>query len=83
MASANAISPDQYVREMQQIGYMDVQLEDISEDVFPGFTGFLKKRGGGWWVFGSVMEWWAGKGMRFVVVSGQKPATSEDVGSVS
>jgi hypothetical protein len=84
MAPSNAISADQYIDEMQQMGYVDVQMEDISEDVFPGFTRFLKGRGGGWWLFGSVMEWWAGKGMKFVVVSGQKPAVSEEgAGSVS
>jgi len=67
------ISTDQYVHEMQKIGYVDVQMDDISEDVFPGFTKFLKGRGGCWWVFGSIMAWWAGRGIRFVIVSGQKP----------
>jgi len=73
MVPSNMISTDQYVHEMEEMGYVDVQLEDISEDVFPGFTRFLKGRGGGWWMFANVMAWWAGKGMRFVVVSGQKP----------
>jgi len=58
---------------MQEMGYVDVQMEDVSGDVFPGFTRFLKGRGGGWWVFGSLIGWWAGRGMRFVVVSGKKP----------
>jgi hypothetical protein len=73
MAPSNAISTDQYIQEMQEMGYVDVQLEDISEGVFPGFTKFLKGRGGGWWVFANIIGWWAGRGMRFVVVSGQKP----------
>jgi hypothetical protein len=67
------ISTDQYVHEMHHMGYVDVQMEDISEYVFPGFTRFLKRSGGGWWVFGSIMAWWAARGMRFVLVSAQKP----------
>jgi len=73
MPHSNMISTDQYVSEMWGIGYMDVQMEDISDDVFPAFTKFLKRRGGGWWVFASILGWWAGRGMRFVVISGKKP----------
>ena len=62
------------MKNMQMLGYEDVQLEDISEDVFPGFTRFLKGRGGGWWVFGRWMEWWhKSAGARFVLVSGRRP----------
>ena len=73
MPPSNVVTPDQYVHEMQEMGYADVQLEDVSGYVFPGFTKFLKGKGGGWWVFGGVVAWWARSGMRFVVVSGQKP----------
>jgi hypothetical protein len=73
MPRSNMISTDQYVSEMQRIGYMDVQMEDLSDNVFPAFTKFLRRRGGGWWVFASILGWWAGRGMRFIVISGKKP----------
>lgn len=69
----NVISAEDYVHAMSEIGYADVRLEDISEDVFPGFIKFLKSRGGGWWVFGIVMRWYTNTGVRFVIVSGSKP----------
>lgn len=74
MPTANAISTEAYAQSMQEMGYKDIDIEDLSEDVFPGFTRFLKDRGGGWWAFGSVIDWWARRGMKFVLVSGEKPA---------
>ena len=53
----NQISVEDYVDKMEQIGYIDVILEDITSEVFPGFVSFLKGRGWGWWVFGSVVDW--------------------------
>ena len=74
MPEQNMVTKEGYVKNMQMLGYEDVQLEDISEDVFPGFTKFLKGRGGGWWVFGRWMEWWhKSAGARFVLVSGRRP----------
>jgi len=72
MPLENVVSAEEYVRDMEQMGYVDVRLEDISEDLFPGFERFLKGRGGGWWVFGHFVRWWAWMGARFVIVSGAK-----------
>lgn len=72
MPSANMISTEEYVQDMLQIGFVDVVLEDITEDVFPGFVKFLKGRGWGWWIFGYIFQWYAIAGARFVIVGGSK-----------
>ncbi|KAL0951106.1 hypothetical protein HGRIS_007843 [Hohenbuehelia grisea] len=72
MPMENVVSPKEYVEIMEKIGFSDVELEDISADVFPGFTTFLKQRGLKWWIFGHVMGWLSALGARFVVVSGRR-----------
>ncbi|KAF4605259.1 hypothetical protein EYR40_004042 [Pleurotus pulmonarius] len=54
MPSENTISITDYIRLMEEIGYVDVKMEDISEDVFPPFTAFLSSRGFGWWLFAPI-----------------------------
>uniref|UniRef100_D8PQU5 DUF7053 domain-containing protein n=1 Tax=Schizophyllum commune (strain H4-8 / FGSC 9210) TaxID=578458 RepID=D8PQU5_SCHCM len=56
MPSDNVWTKTTYVKNMEQIGYVDVTLEDITDEVFPGFVRFLKSRGRGWWAFGALME---------------------------
>ncbi|EGN95887.1 hypothetical protein SERLA73DRAFT_76937 [Serpula lacrymans var. lacrymans S7.3] len=68
----NIISTEQYVRAMTSIGYVDVELEDITDDVFPGFTGFLSTRGLRWFLLALVLRCYAYAGARFVLVSGTK-----------
>ncbi|KAG5648042.1 hypothetical protein DXG03_007077 [Asterophora parasitica] len=72
MPKANMVSPKDYVARMMEMGYVDVQLEDISQDVFPGFVRFLKAREIGWKVFGLTLEWYAGLGAKFIIVSGAR-----------
>ncbi|KAJ3500401.1 hypothetical protein NLJ89_g9811 [Agrocybe chaxingu] len=72
MPPSNLISDEEYVAQMKEIGFIDVTLEDITPDVFPGFIAFLKGRGWGWWIFGMVMQCYAGAGAKFVIVSGRK-----------
>ena len=73
MPEANVISKNAYLDQMTEIGYVDITLEDIGEDVFPGFVQFLKSRQWGWWFFGWVLEEYCRAGARFVIVSGKKP----------
>ena len=73
MPKENMISTEEYISQMQEIGYEDVVLEDITRDVFPGFSAFLKSRKWGWWALGLVIEWYASAGAKFVLVSGRKP----------
>ena len=72
MPRANMISPENYVQALAEIGFVDVTMEDVSEEVFPKFIQFLKSRGLGWWIFGNVVKWYAGLGARFVVVTGTR-----------
>jgi SAM-dependent methyltransferase len=72
MPKENMISPDEYARDLKDIGYVDVEVQDVSPDVFPGLVRFFKGRGGCWWVFGNVIRWFAASGGRFVLVSGAK-----------
>uniref|UniRef100_A0A8H8CPS6 phosphoethanolamine N-methyltransferase n=1 Tax=Psilocybe cubensis TaxID=181762 RepID=A0A8H8CPS6_PSICU len=71
MPRHNVISKEDYVAQMKRIGYSDVVLEDITDDVFPSFSRFLKTQGWGWWVLGKVIDWYASAGARFVIVSGK------------
>ena len=74
MPAENLISDKEYIAQLEEIGFVDVNLEDITPDVFPGFVRFLKSRKWGWWVFGSVIDWYATAGAKFVIVSGRKPS---------
>ncbi|KAL0580388.1 hypothetical protein V5O48_001633 [Marasmius crinis-equi] len=74
MPKENAISMEEYIETMQRIGYTDVKLEDISQDVFPGFTEFLRVRGMGWSFFAQVLNFYVRRGgARFVVAVGKRP----------
>jgi hypothetical protein len=75
MPAENLISNEEYTAQLEAIGFEDTTLEDITADVFPGFIKFMKGRGWGWWVFGSIMNWYANAGARFVIVSGRKPSS--------
>lgn len=73
MPKENAISIDEYEACLKRIGFVDVIVEDISTDVFPGFVGFLRQRGPGWWIFGTIIYWYYIAGVRFVLASGSRP----------
>ncbi|KAI5828992.1 S-adenosyl-L-methionine-dependent methyltransferase [Schizophyllum commune Tattone D] len=72
MPPDNVWTTTTYVKNMEQMGYVDVTLKDITDDVFPGFVGFLKSRGRGWWAFGALMEVYFSAGARFIIVSGER-----------
>ena len=72
MPRENMITKEEYVRSMEILGYEDVQLEDISEDVFPGFAQFLSSRGLGWRLFGKGITLLYAGGVRFVLVHGRR-----------
>lgn len=69
----NMLTPDAYVHEMHELGYADVHLEDVTDDVFPGFTRFLSSRGLVWRLFAQGVRLLSVAGARFVVVSGSRP----------
>ncbi|KAJ4489315.1 S-adenosyl-L-methionine-dependent methyltransferase [Lentinula edodes] len=77
MPKENAITISEYANCLERIGYVDVKVEDISEEVFPGFVGFLKPRGLVWWIFGSVLYSYHAAGARFVIASGYRSKESK------
>ncbi|CAE6429704.1 unnamed protein product [Rhizoctonia solani] len=69
----NMVTIQEYKETMERLRYQNVVIEDISPSVFPGFTGFLKKRGIGWWIFAQMVEvWWKTCGARFIITSGER-----------
>ncbi|KAF7306979.1 Snare domain containing protein [Mycena indigotica] len=67
MPKGNMVSTEDYCFQMKAAGFVDVELEDISQDVFPGFIRFLQSRGFGWSIFASVLSLYYSTGARFVV----------------
>jgi hypothetical protein len=67
--SANLITRSEYSLQLASIGFVEIEVEDISEHVFPGFIIFLKSRGALWGVFASVVGFWRRSGGTFVLVS--------------
>jgi SAM-dependent methyltransferase len=73
MPKHNITTTKQYIKQMREIGYEGVELEDITPYVFPGFREFLKQRGFMWGPFSWVMSWLEGRGLRFVIIKGTRP----------
>lgn len=72
MPKENRVSTEEYIASMRRMGYVDVDMRDVTADVFPGFIKFLKGRGLGWWVFSKILEVYTSAGARFVIVSGMR-----------
>ena len=72
MPRANMVTVEQYVEDMYKMGYKEVKVEDISSDVFPGFTEFLGTQGVGWSIFAKIMRRVVASGAQFVIVSGRR-----------
>ena len=78
MPWANVVTTEEYLATLKEIGYVDVELQDISEHVFPRFIQFLKTRGLVFSILASRLEGLACAGMLFVLVSASKPPSSHD-----
>ena len=74
MPKKNMMMKEEYAARMVKMGYEDVQMEDITEHVFPGFVPFLSTRGFTWRIFASAIRLLWSAGARFVVVSGRRAA---------
>ncbi|ODO09331.1 hypothetical protein I350_02931 [Cryptococcus amylolentus CBS 6273] len=61
-----------YKAELEGQGWVDVVVEDWTEEVLPGLSGNLRKRGGAWSLVGSVLNRATGAGWRFVGVRARK-----------
>ncbi|KAI9454004.1 S-adenosyl-L-methionine-dependent methyltransferase [Russula earlei] len=72
MPRSNMVTKEQYVRQMNDVGYKNIEMEDITPFVFPGFQLFLRRRGNIGAAFAGVIGWLQGQGLRFVVIKGVK-----------
>lgn len=63
---------DEYKKQLLKIGYAEVEIEDWTSDVFPGFSKFLKTRGGMWPLVGRGVDWAFEGGWRYVAVRAKK-----------
>ncbi|KAI0307737.1 S-adenosyl-L-methionine-dependent methyltransferase [Multifurca ochricompacta] len=72
MPKENMVTKEQYLQQVREIGYEDIEMEDVSSFVFPGFRNFLKQRGNIGRVFASLICWLQGKGLRFIIIKGTK-----------
>jgi SAM-dependent methyltransferase len=73
MPRDNVLTKEQYIQQMNDIGYKDVEMEDITPFVFPGFRNFLKRRGYVEGLFAWFLGWLQGRGLRFIIIKGVKP----------
>ena len=73
MPQRNIVTKRAYVQGMEEMGYVDVQLEDITEDVFPGFCEFLEQQELGFRLLAKAVRLLQGWKGRFVLITGEKP----------
>ena len=81
---ANFKTQETYLKDYIAAGFVDLEAEDISDDVFLGLAGFIgrhrttmtgfgiKASWGGYLGFRRVLEWWSKGVVRFVVVHAEK-----------
>ena len=63
---------EEYKAQLHKIGYAEVEIEDWTMDVFPGFSRFLKSKGGVWPIVGRGVEWAEQRGWKYVAVRAKK-----------
>jgi len=73
MPRSNMVTKEEYVHQMNDMGYKGVEIEDITPFVFSGFRKFMNQRGNLGAAFAGLMGWLQGRGLRFVVIKGRKP----------
>lgn len=72
MPRANVQSKSEYVAGMESMGYTDVTMEDITEDVFPGFVRFLSTQKLAFRLLAKGIALLQALGARFVIISGTR-----------
>jgi hypothetical protein len=63
---------EEYKEQLLKIGYEEVEIEEWTDDVFPGFSKFLKSRGGSWPLVGRGVDWAFNGGWRYLAVRAKK-----------
>ncbi|KLO13932.1 S-adenosyl-L-methionine-dependent methyltransferase [Schizopora paradoxa] len=73
MPRENMVTIDEYETQLRRVGFEDVSVRDITDDVFPGFRAFLRTKGWRWLLTEWVVGLYAADGARFVLASAEKP----------
>ena len=76
-----------YHQHLRDVGFHDVQIEDISKDTFPGLERFIKRhdlemgrygitlawgKWNGYLAFGRILKWWSTGVVKFIVITAGK-----------
>jgi hypothetical protein len=70
----NLWNRDRYLHELQMVGFVDCELRDVSESVFPKFRAYLRSRGHVWALVEKYgIGLFVDNGGRYVIVSARKP----------
>jgi hypothetical protein len=69
-------SIEEYERELERMGYVDIQIKDWSAHVWPGFGADLRKRGGVWAWAGRGVAYLESSGWKFIAVRAARPETT-------
>lgn len=62
-----------YQRNLEKIGFVDVEVEDWSDGVWEGFGKNLRDRGGAWGLVGRGIQAAHRGGWKFIAVKGRRP----------
>lgn len=66
-------SIEKYSQQLARIGYTNVRIEDWTNEVFPGFAEFLRRKGGPWTLVARGAEWANSRGWKFYAVRAERP----------
>lgn len=84
--SHNLITQAEYEAIFKELGFTQLEIEDITQDVFPGLAGYIDRLGADsvmgaaldpaklqqYKMFAKVLRWWSGGRLRFVLVKAMK-----------
>lgn len=82
----NLVTQTEYESTLHELGFTQLEIEDVTQDVFPGLAGYIENRASDpvmraaldpaklqqYKMFARVLRWWAGGSLRFVLVKAMK-----------
>jgi hypothetical protein len=86
--AANMVTPEEYKQMLESVGYENIKIDCIEDDVFPGLTEFIERHrkkfgmlleGNAKWLKFEVTRWalqyiYREKLLHFVIVTASKPS---------
>ena len=80
------MTAEDYLAQLRDIGYINVEIQDITQHVFAGLAKYIDgiaadsrkaaaldaKKLASYKGFAKILRWWAGGKLRFVLVKGMK-----------